>query len=67
MQVYKVLNMTCDHCRSAIEKAVMDVDPNARVSVDLAAHKVSVRTGAATTRIADAIRSAGYDNEPIAS
>jgi copper chaperone len=52
--------MTCSHCVSAVTKSVLAIDANARVEVDLGAHKVRVESGAAPEKIAAAISEAGY-------
>ncbi|HSZ51396.1 MAG TPA: heavy-metal-associated domain-containing protein [Caulobacteraceae bacterium] len=66
MQRYNVPEMSCGHCVSTIEAAVKKVDPNAVISADLAGHQVTVQTQIDADRIADAIHSAGYQNEPLA-
>lgn len=58
--VYAVPDMTCDHCRSAIETAVDAVDGVENVAVDLDAKTVSV-TGGADSDVRHAIDEAGYD------
>ena len=67
MQRYKVPDMTCSHCASVIEKAVKSVDPQANISVDLAHGEVTVHSEAEEARIAEAIHSAGYENERLAA
>lgn len=67
MPRYKVSDMTCGHCVAVVEKAVTSVDPEAGVSVDLATGHVDVRSNADAERIAEAIRSAGYENQSIAA
>ncbi len=67
MQRYKVSDMTCGHCASVVEKAVKSVDPEADVFVDLPTGNVDVRSNANADRIAEAIRSAGYENQSIAA
>ncbi len=62
----KVPDMSCSHCVSTIEKAVKSVDPTAKVVADLGSSTVAVETKADETSICDVIRSAGYDNEPLA-
>jgi copper chaperone len=66
MQRYKAPEMNCGHCVSTIEAAVKRVDPHAVISADLAGHQVTVQTQIDTDRIAAAIHSAGYQNEPLA-
>lgn len=65
MQRYKVPDMTCGHWASTVEKAVKSVDPQASVSVDLATKKVSVDGQADRDRVAEAIRSAGYEPQSL--
>jgi copper chaperone len=67
MHRFKVGNMTCGHCASMIEKAVKSIDPQAVVVVDLGKREVTIRSGADAARIAEVIRSAGYENERIAA
>jgi copper chaperone len=67
MVTFEVKDMTCGHCAGAIIKAVAFVDPDAKVTVDLAAHRVHVEAGAATTAVlGDAISVAGYTPVPVA-
>lgn len=67
MHRYNVPDMTCGHCAQTIEKAVKSVDPQAQVAVDLPAHEVTIRSDAEETRIAAAIRSAGYENRRLSA
>jgi copper chaperone CopZ len=50
-----------------MEKAVKSVDPNAGLPVGLQTGHVDVRSNADAERIAEAIRSAGYENQSIAA
>jgi copper chaperone len=53
--------MSCSHCVAAITRAVLAVDPQARVDVDLAGHRVAVAsTTADAALLAEAITNAGY-------
>lgn len=65
MQRYKVPEMTCGHCAGVVEKAVRSVDPKAQVTVDLGSQEVAVESSAGEAQIADAIRSAGYENQKV--
>jgi copper chaperone len=61
MLAYRIEDMTCGHCVSAITRAVRDVDAGARVDVDIAAHLVRIdTTHADTAEFSDAITEAGY-------
>jgi len=57
----QVEGMSCGHCVNAVTKSVRDVDANAKVEVDLAAHRVRVESTAAPDKIKAAISDAGYD------
>lgn len=67
MHRYSIPKMTRGRCANVIARAVMGVDPRAEVTIDLGAREIVVRTGAEETRIAEAIRSAGYENRPVAA
>lgn len=61
MLAFQVNDMTCGHCASTITKAVKNIDPTAKVAIDLAAHRVTVEpTEADGKQIRDAIGEAGY-------
>lgn len=67
MQRYKVPEMTCSHCAGVVEKAVKSVDPKAEMTVDLGNRQVAIESSADDDRIAEAIRSAGYENQKVAA
>lgn len=61
MQAFRVDDMTCGHCASAITKALKEADRNARVTIDMGQHLVMVEpTEADTQELSDAITDAGY-------
>jgi copper chaperone len=61
MIAFEVNDMTCGHCVSTITKALNATDPDAKVRVDLAAHRVNVeRASADAGALAQAIKGAGY-------
>jgi copper chaperone len=61
MNTFDVVDMTCGHCVSTITQAVKAVDPQARVQVDLAAHRVMVDQGQADVQtLRKAISEVGY-------
>lgn len=65
MITFEVNDMTCGHCASTISKAVAGIDSDAKVQVDLAAHRVHIEPAAATAQqLNDAIKGAGYS--PVA-
>jgi len=66
MITFEVNDMTCGHCVGAITKAVNATDKDAKVQIDLAAHRVQIEPTAATAaEFAEAIREAGYT--PVAA
>lgn len=61
MITFEVQDMTCGHCVSTITKALKAVDANARVQIDLAAHRVQIEPTESTEQeLRDAIQEAGY-------
>lgn len=61
MLTFKVNDMTCGHCVSTITKAIKGVDRDAKVTIDLATHLVTVEPTEADAReLTDAIAEAGY-------
>ena len=59
----KVARMNCGGCAKSVRRAVLGVDPGARVDIDLGEGIVSVVSSSEAVRIADAIRSTGYGAE----
>lgn len=60
-----VENMTCGHCRAAVEKAIASVDPRAKVVVDLPGRTVDVESDAGREQLLRALRDEGYEARPI--
>lgn len=61
MIAFEVKDMTCGHCMSTITKAVTSVDAKARVTIDLASHRVGIEPAAANAdQLHAAITAAGY-------
>lgn len=66
MIAFEVNDMTCGHCASTITKALKAVDADARVEIDLAAHRVQIEPAAADAdELREAIQDAGYT--PVAA
>lgn len=54
--------MSCQHCVKAITKAINDIDPKAKVTVDLAKHEVDIEGGSISQEAAiAAVNEAGYE------
>ena len=62
MQSFNVTGMSCDHCVRAVMGAISNLDPAARVTVDLAGGRVTVEGESADrAALAAAIAHEGYD------
>lgn len=62
---FTVQDMSCGHCVGAITQAVQAADPEARVDIDLAQHRVSIEPVAASAdTLRAAIQEAGYTPVP---
>jgi copper chaperone len=57
---FQVAGMSCGHCVAAIERALQELDPNARVQVELSQGQVEVDSDAPRETLAAAIADAGY-------
>jgi copper chaperone len=58
---FEVQDMTCGHCVSSITKAVLAIDPGAKVITDLGTHRVQIEpTESDSAQLSAAIREAGY-------
>ena len=64
MRTFSVPDMSCGHCKAAVESALAGVDSGATVAVDLETRKVSVETAADDAAILAALKDAGYDAAP---
>jgi len=59
-QVFTVEGMTCGHCEKAVIKALMQLDPQAKVAVDRTQNKVEVDSAQSRDALANAIAYEGY-------
>jgi copper chaperone len=57
---FDVQAMSCGHCVRAVTEALQEVDPAAKVDVDLAGKKVKVESAADRAKLAQALTDAGY-------
>ena len=60
-QVFEVKGMSCGHCVHAVTGAIKEIDPAAKVDVDLGSGTVEVDSERPRTELAGAIREAGYE------
>jgi copper chaperone len=65
MVAFEVNDMTCGHCVSTVTQALKQLDRDAKVTIDLARHRVEIESGAADAQaLRDAIAQAGYTPVP---
>jgi copper chaperone CopZ len=65
MIAFQVSDMSCAHCVGAIADAVKGVDPDAKVRIDLARHRVEIEPASAgVVALREAIQGAGYTPVP---
>ena len=62
-RVYQVRGMSCDHCKSAVKKAISGIAGVKDVEVDLATGRVTVtyEGDLDDTRVREAVEDAGYE------
>jgi copper chaperone len=53
-------SMSCGHCVKAVTQAVQEVDPQAKVAVDLNTKQVQVESSADRQKIVASLVEAGY-------
>jgi copper chaperone CopZ len=64
---FKVEDMSCNHCKMTIEKALAQLPEIDSYSVNLENKLVSVETGADAQFVMDKIRDSGYTPELVSS
>lgn len=52
--------MTCGHCVKAVTQTVQSLDPDAKISVELATKKLTLQTTKDRQTVATALTEAGY-------
>jgi len=61
-RTYKVVGMTCDHCRASVEEEVAEIPGVESVDVDLTTGRVGVRGDRVSDgAVAAAVEEAGYE------
>jgi copper chaperone len=57
---FKVPAISCGHCVRSVNEAVHEIDPQAKVDVDLESKQVQVESTAGRAALAAALTEAGY-------
>ena len=65
MPSFNIPDMTCGHCKETVEKTILELDGSAKVTVDLDTHNVDVETQTAPDAIVTALKTAGYQAQPL--
>ncbi|RYF53113.1 MAG: copper chaperone [Comamonadaceae bacterium] len=60
MHEFQLPSMSCGHCVKAVTEAAHEVDPQARVEVDLARKQAKVESAQPRERFVAALAEAGY-------
>jgi len=61
MTTLSIPEMSCGHCKAAIEKTIAAIDPAAVLAFDLPARTVDVQSAAGLDALRVALKSAGYE------
>ena len=62
--LFTVEGMTCGHCEKAVTKALVTVDPQAKVIIDRSQNVVTVDSEQARETLRHAIAEEGYQVQP---
>jgi len=66
MTTFSVPDMSCGHCKAAVENAIHAIDAKAQITVDLTAKTVGVADGPGVEAVLAALQTAGYPAQQIA-
>ncbi len=56
----QVNGMTCGHCEMAVKRALLSVDPNAKIEIDRSHDSVLVESKLEVTELIAAVQKEGY-------
>ncbi|MFM1908021.1 MAG: hypothetical protein RLZZ591_1698 [Pseudomonadota bacterium] len=59
-----VTGMTCGHCEKAVTKALQNLDPAAKITIDRNRNLVTIESDQPIIELAKAITDAGYNVTP---
>jgi copper chaperone len=65
MITLSIPEMSCGHCKAAVEAAVAGIDAKAVTRVDLAARRAEVETSAPKEAVIAALSAVGFAADPV--
>ena len=60
MSIFNVPEMSCGHCKAAIQKAISAADHSATVAFDMEARTIDVSSSLSLTELSDLLANEGY-------
>jgi len=64
--IFTVKGMNCGHCTQTITKAILGLDPTAKIDTDIPRQTVTVTSGLDQEKLSEAIIESGYDIVAVA-
>ena len=64
--IFTVKGMSCGHCTQTITKAILGLDPAAKIDTDIPKQTVTVISSLNREQLSEAITDAGYDIVAVA-
>ncbi len=64
--IFTVKGMNCGHCTQTITKAILSLDPTAKIDTDIPRQTVTVTSGLDQEKLSEAIIDSGYDIVAVA-
>jgi copper chaperone len=64
--IFTVKEMNCGHCTQAITKAILGIDPAAKIDTDIPKQTVTVTSSLDRKQLSETIIDAGYDIVAVA-
>ena len=64
--IFTVKGMNCGHCTQTITKAILGLDPTAKIDTDIPRQTVPVTSGLDQEKLSEAIIDSGYDIVAVA-
>lgn len=65
MTTFSIPDMSCGHCKSAVEAAILKLDPQASVVVDLVNRRADVSSGTPDAALINALNAVGFPAQVV--